>query len=182
MLGAQLDRCEHTGEKENPNVAIDQNLSETPTLKAGDEAPDFTLRSGSGETITLSQYRGSKNVVLAFFPYAFSGTCSAQMPSYEAELDRFNDFDTQVLGISMDSTYSLREFGQKLGMSYPLLADFYPQGAVTDLYGVRHAAGMPERALFAIGKDGKIAWIHVHRPISEAPDNEELFDLLRKLD
>jgi mycoredoxin-dependent peroxiredoxin len=163
-------------------VAIDQNLSETPTLKVGDEAPDFSLRSGSGETITLSQYRGSKNVVLAFFPYAFSGTCSAQMPSYEAELERFNDFNTQVLGISMDSTYSLREFGQKLGISYPLLADFYPQGAATDLYGVRHAAGMPERALFAIGKDGKIAWIHVHRPISEAPDNEELFDVLRKLD
>ncbi len=163
-------------------MATEQSLSETPTVSVGGEAPDFTLRSGSGETITLSQYRGSKNVVLAFFPYAFSGTCSAQMPSYQAELERFNNYETQVLGISMDASYSLREFGQKLGITYPLLSDFYPQGKVSDLYGVRHAAGMPERALFVVDKQGKLAWIHVHRPISEAPDNEELFEVLRKLD
>lgn len=157
------------------------SLTVTPTLKVGDEAPDFTLKSATGETITLSQYRGQKTVVLAFFPFAFSGTCSAQMPSYQAELERFQSYDTQVLGISMDAAYSLREWGQKLGMTYPLLTDFYPQGRVTDLYGVRHAAGMPERALVVIDKSGKIAWIHVHRPTSEAPDNEELFEVLRKL-
>ena len=158
-----------------------ESLTATPTLQAGDEAPDFTLKSGAGETITLSQYRGQKNVVLAFFPFAFSGTCSAQMPSYQAELERFQSYDTQVLGISMDATHSLREFGQKLGITYPLLSDFYPQGKVADAYGVRHAAGMPERALFVIDKSGKLAWIHVHRPIAEAPDNEELFEVLRKL-
>ncbi|HLZ24689.1 MAG TPA: redoxin domain-containing protein [Ktedonobacterales bacterium] len=157
------------------------SLAATPTLKTGDDAPDFILKSGTGETITLSQYRGQKNVVLAFFPFAFSGTCSAQMPSYQAELERFQSYDTQVLGVSMDATHSLREFGQKLGISYPLLSDFYPQGKVTDAYGVRHAAGMPERALFVIDKSGKIAWIHVHRPTGEAPDNEELFEILRKL-
>ena len=158
-----------------------ESLTATPTLQAGDEAPDFTLKSGAGETITLSQYRGQKNVVLAFFPFAFSGTCSAQMPSYQAELERFQSYDTQVLGISMDATHSLREFGQKLGITYPLLSDFYPQGKVADAYGVRHAAGMPERALFVIDKSGKLAWIHVHRPTAEAPDNEELFEVLRKL-
>ena len=157
------------------------SLTVTPTVTVGDDAPDFTLRSATGETITLSQYRGQKNVVLAFFPFAFSGTCSAQMPSYQADLERFHSYDTQVLGISMDAAYSLREWGQKLGITYPLLTDFYPQGKVTDLYGVRHAAGMPERALIVIDKSGKIAWIHVHRPTSEAPDNEELFEVLRKL-
>jgi peroxiredoxin (alkyl hydroperoxide reductase subunit C) len=157
-----------------------ESLTATATLQVGDEAPDFTLKSGAGETITLSQYRGQKNVVLAFFPFAFSGTCSAQMPSYQAELERFQSYDTQVLGISMDATHSLREFGQKLGITYPLLSDFYPQGKVADAYGVRHAAGMPERALFVIDKNGKIAWIHVHRPTAEAPDNEELFEVLRK--
>ena len=164
-------------------MSAEQSLTETPTVSVGSEAPDFTLKSATtGETVTLSQFRGSKSVVLAFFPYAFSGTCSAQMPSYQAELDRFNNYETQVLGISMDASYSLREFGQKLGITYPMLSDFYPQGKVTDLYGVRHAAGMPERALFVVDKQGKIAWIHVHRPISEAPDNEELFEVLRKLD
>ncbi|HEX8034988.1 MAG TPA: redoxin domain-containing protein [Ktedonobacterales bacterium] len=158
-----------------------ESLTVTPTLKVGDEAPDFTLKSGSGQEITLSSYRGKKNVVLAFFPFAFSSTCSAQLPSYQADLERFQSYDTEVLGISMDATHSLREFGQKLGISYPLLADFYPQGKVVDLYGVRHAAGMPERALFVIDKSGKIAWIHVHRPTGEYPDSEELFDVLRKL-
>jgi peroxiredoxin len=162
-------------------MAIEQSLSQTSTLKVGDEAPDFTLKASTGETITLSQYRNRQNVVLAFFPYAFSSTCSCQMPSYQAELERFNSFETQVLGISMDATYSLREWARQLGITYPLLADFYPQGQVTDAYGVRHATGSPERALFVIDTAGKIAWIHVHRPRGEAPDNEELFAVLRKL-
>lgn len=158
-----------------------ESLTATPTLKVGDEAPDFTLKAATGGEVTLSSYRGKQNVVLAFFPYAFSGACSAQMPSYQADLQRFDSYDTAVIGISMDATYSLKEFGQKLGITYPLLSDFYPQGKVTDTYGSRHAAGMPERALFVIDKAGKIAWIHVHRPTGEAPDNEELFEVLRKL-
>lgn len=152
-----------------------ESLDMTPTLNVGDEAPDFTLSDQTGEKITLSQYRGQKNVVLAFFPFAFSSTCSAQMPSYQAELERFNSYDTQVLGISMDARHSLVAWAKQLDINYPLLSDFYPQGKVTDLYGARHPAGMPERALFVVDKAGRIAWIHVHRPIGEAPDNEDLF-------
>jgi peroxiredoxin (alkyl hydroperoxide reductase subunit C) len=162
-------------------MAVEQSLSQSATLKVGNEAPDFTLPATTGGKITLSQYRGQQNVVLAFFPYAFSSTCSAQMPSYQADLERFNSYDSQVLGVSMDSMYSLKEWAKQLGISYALLSDFYPQGHVADLYGVRHPAGMPERALFVVDKAGKIAWIHVHKPIGEAPDNEELFEVLRKL-
>jgi len=158
-----------------------ESLDVTPTLKVGDDAPDFTLTAQTGEKITLSQYRGQKNVVLAFFPFAFSSTCSAQMPSYQAELERFNSYDTQVLGISMDARHSLVAWAKQLDINYPLLSDFYPQGNVTDLYGARHPAGMAERALFVVDKTGKIVWIHVHNPIGEAPDNEELFEVLRKL-
>lgn len=162
-------------------MATDVSLTETATLKVGDEAPDFTLRSAAGETFTLSERRGTKNVVLAFFPAAFSSTCSAQMPSYEAELERFQSYDTQVVGISMDGLASLRAWAKQIGVTFPLLADFYPQGRVVDAYGVRHAAGMPERALFIIDKQGIIRWIHVHRPTGEVPDAEEMFDILRKL-
>lgn len=158
-----------------------ESLTVTPTLKVGDEAPDFTLAGTDGKKYTLSDFCGKQNVVLAFFPFAFSGTCSAQMPSYQAELERFRSYDTEVMGISMDAAYSLKHWAGELGITYPLLADFFPQGKVVDLYGVRHAAGMPERALFVIDKSGKIAWIHVHRPTAEAPDNEELFEVLRKL-
>jgi peroxiredoxin (alkyl hydroperoxide reductase subunit C) len=158
-----------------------ESLTLTPTLKVGDEAPDFTLAATDGAKYTLSQFRGQKNVVLAFFPFAFSGTCSAQMPSYQAELERFNGYDTQVLGISMDALHSLKHWAGELGLTYPLLSDFYPQGKVADLYGVRHAAGMAERALIVVDKQGKIAWIHVHRPTAEVPNNEDLFEVLRKL-
>jgi peroxiredoxin (alkyl hydroperoxide reductase subunit C) len=158
-----------------------ESLGGTPALKVGDDAPDFTLSDQTGEKVTLSQYRGQKNVVLAFFPFAFSSTCSAQMPSYQAELERFVSYDTQVLGISMDARHSLVAWANQLDIKYPLLSDFYPQGKVTDLYGARHPAGMPERALFVVDKAGKVVWIHVHRPTGEAPDNEELFEVLRKL-
>jgi peroxiredoxin (alkyl hydroperoxide reductase subunit C) len=159
-----------------------ESLTATPTLKVGDEAPDFSLPAVNAEgNVSLSAFRDKQNVVLAFFPYAFSSTCSAQMPSYQAELERFRSYDTEVLGISMDAKHSLNAWAKQLGITYPLLSDFYPQGKVVDLYGVRHAAGMPERALFVVDKGGKIAWIHVHRPTGEAPDNEELFEVLRKL-
>jgi len=163
-------------------MAVEQSLPETRTLHVGDEAPDFTLPSATGaDAVTLSNYRGKQNVVLAFFPYAFSGTCSAQMPSYQAELERFRSYDTEVIGVSMDGKPALAAWAKQLGITFPLLSDFYPQGKVADLYGVRHPAGMAERALLVIDKSGKIAWIHVHRPLGEAPDNEELFDVLRKL-
>ncbi len=157
------------------------SLAETPTLKVGDLAPDFTLPNANNEKVTLSDFRGKKNVVLAFFPFAFSGTCSAQMPSYEAELERFNNYDTQVIGVSVDSHYTLRAWAKQYQMTFPLLSDFYPHAAVAQKYGVVHELGMSERALFVIDKEGKIRWIHVHRPTTEVPDNEELFDVLRKL-
>lgn len=157
------------------------SLAETPTLKVGDLAPDFTLPDSKGEKVTLSDYRGKKNVVLAFFPFAFSGTCSAQMPSYEAELERFHTYETEVIGISADARHALNAWAKQYQITFHLLSDFYPHGAVAQKYGVLHELGMPERALFVIDKEGKIHWIHVHRPIGEAPDNEELFDVLKKL-
>ncbi len=158
------------------------SLAQTPTLTVGDEAPDFTLASATTEgSVTLSSYRGNKSVVLAFFPWAFSGTCSAQLPSYEAELERFRSYDTEVIGISMDSKLALAHWAKEIGVTFPLLADAYPQGKVVDAYGVRHALGVAERALFVVDKAGKVAWIHVHRPLGEVPDSEELFDVLRKL-
>jgi mycoredoxin-dependent peroxiredoxin len=81
----------------------------------------------------------------------------------------------------MDARHSLVAWAKQLDISYPLLSDFYPQGKVSDLYGARHPAGMAERALFVVDKAGRLAWIHIHRPIGEAPDNEDLFDVLRRL-
>jgi peroxiredoxin len=155
--------------------------SESKTLKVGDVAPDFTLKTGKREDWHLADFRGKKNVVLAFVPYAFSRVCSAQLPSYEAELDRFKDYDTEVVSISMDSIYALNAWSKSMGTTFPLLSDFYPQGHVVDAYGVRNQLGMPERALFVIDKEGIIRHIEVLNNTGDMPDNEELFEVLRKL-
>jgi peroxiredoxin (alkyl hydroperoxide reductase subunit C) len=158
-----------------------KNRTETKTLKVGDVAPDFTLKTAEKEDWHLSDFRGKKNVVLAFVPYAFSGTCSAQLPSYEAELSRFKDLDTEIVSISMDSFYALSAWEKSMHTTFPLLSDFYPQGQVVDAYGVRHPAGMPERALFVIDKEGVIRYIEITHVPGVLPDNEDLFEALRKL-
>lgn len=155
--------------------------AETKTLKVGDVAPDFTLRTGNREEWHLADFRGKKNVVLAFVPFAFSGVCSTQLPSYEAELERFKDVDTEVVSISMDSGYALNAWAKSMGTSFPLLSDFYPQGKVVDLYGLRHQAGMSNRALIVIDKEGVIRYIEVLDSPGDMPDNVDLFEALGKM-
>jgi peroxiredoxin (alkyl hydroperoxide reductase subunit C) len=158
-----------------------RNRTETKTLKVGDVAPDFVLKTADKADWRLSNWRGKKNVVLAFVPFAFSSVCSAQLPSYEAELSRFQDFETEVVSVSMDSTYALKVWEKSMHTTFPLLSDFYPQGQVVDEYGVRHGAGMPERALFIIDKKGVIRYIEVQHQPGEMPNNEDLFEALRKI-
>jgi peroxiredoxin len=153
----------------------------TKTLKVGDIAPDFTLKTNNREDWHLSDFRGKKNVVLAFVPFAFSKVCSAQLPSYEAELDRFKDFDTEVVSVSMDSTHALNAWGKSMNTSYPLLSDFYPQGNVVDQYGLRNPLGMSNRAVIVVDKEGIIRFIEVQDSPGNMPDNENLFEVLRKL-
>ena len=157
-----------------------KSRSETATLKVGDIAPDFTLKAGKEEW-RLKDLRDKKNVVLAFVPYAFSSVCSAQLPAYEAELERFKDFDTEVVSISMDSTYALNAWQKQMHTTFPLLSDFYPQGKVVDLYGVRDPRGMSNRAVIVIDKKGVIRYIEVLNNSGDMPDNENLFEALRKL-
>ena len=154
---------------------------ETTTLKVGDVAPDFTLKTNKRDEWHLTDFRGNKNVVLAFVPYAFSSVCSTQLPSYEAELARFRDFNTEVVSVSMDSVYSLNAWTKSINVTFPLLSDFYPQGQVVDQYGVRNRGGFPERAVFVIDKGGVIRYIEVLVSPSDLPDNDELFETLQKL-
>ncbi len=104
------------------------------------------------------------------------------MSAYEADLARFQSYDTQVLGISVDSVPSHVAWAKSLGgISYPLLSDFEPKGEVAKSYGAYRAAdGISERAIFIVDKEGKIAYVDIHA-IGDQPDNEELFDVLRNL-
>jgi alkyl hydroperoxide reductase subunit AhpC len=103
------------------------------------------------------------------------------MPSYEDDLPRFEEHNTQVLGISVDSIPSHEAWQKSVGgITYPLLSDFWPHGAVTQQYGVLRDEGIAERALFIIDKEGVIRFIDVH-PIGEQPDNDELFEILKTM-
>lgn len=104
------------------------------------------------------------------------------MPSYEADRERFAGYDAQVLGISVDSIPSHVAWAKSLGgLNYDLLSDFHPKGEVAKSYGAwRENDGITERALFIVDKEGKIAYVDIH-DIGDQPDNEDLFEVLRKL-
>jgi peroxiredoxin len=125
-------------------------------LKPGDMAPDFTLPSTVGDKVTLSDYRGKKSVVLLFYPLDFSPVCSGETKQC-AQMLPSGAPDVEVLGISVDSIWTHKAFAAAQGISYPLVADFHPKGAVAEKYGVYLAdKGISARTAFIIGKDGLI--------------------------
>jgi len=144
-----------------------EGKTETRTLKVGDAAPDFELKDEQRQPFKLSDHRG-KNVVLNFFPTAFSSVCSQQMPRIQEQKAMFGD-DTVVVGVSVDSTTALNAWKSQMGIDFPLLSDFYPHGAVAEKYGVFLPVGVAERAVIGIDRNGTVRYIDVH-PIVEVPD------------
>jgi peroxiredoxin len=151
-------------------------------LTAGQEAPDFELRSHKGGTVKLSDFRAKKNVVLAFHPLAFTPVCADQMRGYESELSQFERADAVVLGVSIDAEPAKAAWARTLEpISYDLLSDFHPHGEVAQKYGVfRQKEGFSERAIFVIDKAGKIAWSKLYA-IPELPNNQDVLAELRRL-
>ena len=152
-------------------------------LKQGDEAPDFELRSHRGGTVKLSDFRGKKNVVVAFHPLAFTPVCATQMSSYQSDMKRFGDADAAVLGVSIDPQPSKTAWAKELGVtSFDLLSDNYPYGEVAQKYGVfRQKDGISDRAVFVIDKQGKVRWSRVY-DIPQHPDNNDVFAALSMLE
>ncbi len=148
-------------------------------LPLGTPAPDFTLRDQFGQSIALSDYRGTKAVALIFYPYAFSGVCTGEMAQIRARLDEFLTFDTEVLAISCDPMFALRAFAESDGLNFPLLSDFWPHGAVTRAYGVfDERSGSPQRSSYVVDKEGTLVWA-VHNAAPEGRDLAEHIAQLR---
>jgi peroxiredoxin len=141
-------------------------------LDVGSEAPDFTLPNQSRQDVTLSSFRGVRNVIVAFHPLAFTPVCSAQVRAYERERRRFDALDTHVLAISSDPGPSKKAWGDTLGVAYDLLSDFHPQGHVAKAYGVLGDGGLAERAVFVVDKSGIITWARRYG-MDDEPDVEE---------
>lgn len=150
-------------------------------LKAGNRAPDFSLPSHLGGRVKLSDYQGKKNVLLAFYPMDWTSICSNQIPAYEDELEKFEQLDTQVLAVSVDSIPCHQAWQKTIGgISYPLLSDSSPHGEVSRRYGVLTERDFSNRVVFVIDKQGLIRYIE-RIGIKNLPDNRKVFRQLGEL-
>jgi peroxiredoxin len=150
-------------------------------IQLGDEAPDFELSSHRGGKVRLSDLRGRKNVLIAFHPFAWTPVCEQQMAGYEAEQPRLTRHDAQVLGISADAVPPKAAWAKSLGgLSYDLLSDFFPHGAVAEQYGVLRPEGFPERAVFIVDKNGTVVFAKRY-DLGELPDMAEPLTVLEQL-
>ncbi|MGW2324189.1 peroxiredoxin [Streptomyces sp. NPDC001700] len=148
-------------------------------IEVGTKAPDFELKNQHGESVRLSDFRGEKNVVLLFYPFAFTGVCTGELCALRDELPTFVNDDVQLLAVSNDSPFSLRVFAEQEGLEYPLLSDFWPHGEASRAYGVfDEDKGCAVRGTFVIDKEGVVRWTVVNG----LPDARDLSDYAKALE
>ena len=129
------------------------------TLSIGSAAPDFELSDQHGEKVSLSSFKGKKNVVVLFIPFAFTGTCTGELCALRDDLAPFQNEDVQLLAISCDSMYTQRIFAEQEGYKFPVLTDFWPHGATAKAYGIfSEDHGCAMRGTFIIDKEGILRW------------------------
>src|ERR1700676_5001928 len=147
-------------------------------ITVGQPAPDFTLKDQSQKDIKLSDFAGKRNVVLVFYPLDFSPLCTNEHVCFLNELKQFESLNAQVLGLSVDSVWTHQAFAEKMGITYPLLADFHPKGAVAQMFGVYVPdGGDAGRTVALVGKAGKSSCFKNYKYRS-IPDMKEVAQAL----
>ena len=142
-------------------------------IEVGAVAPDFVLKDQNNQQVRLSDFRGQKNVLVVFYPLAFTPTCTGEICALRDEGAALSNDAAQVLAVSCDPTSALRVFSEQQGVTYPLLSDFWPHGEVSRRYGVFvEDRGIAMRATFIIDKHGTVRWSVVH-PGGEPRDPHE---------
>jgi peroxiredoxin len=143
-------------------------------IAVGQPAPEFALKDQSQQEVKLADFRGKKNVVLVFYPLDWSPVCTNEHACFVNDMKNFEQLDAQVLGLSVDSVWSHKAYAEKMGIRYPLLADFHPRGAVAGKYGMYlEDRGITGRAIAVINKAGNVAWFKQYE-IPVVPDMKEV--------
>ena len=159
-------------------TATAPSITHVPTV--GERAPDVALQSTAGTTVRLSEFRGKSPVLLAFFPLAFTSTCTAELCEFSESFDQYAGKGVAVLPVSVDSVPTLREFKAKYAMKTDLLSDFKREASRA--YGVlREETFFSERAYFLIDRDGIVRWAHVESKLGDKRDNGELLERIASL-
>jgi len=144
----------------------------TVPLEVGAVAPDFVLKNQHGQEVRLSDFRGRRSVLLVFYPFAFTGICGAELTGVRGHLGDFQNDSVQVLTVSVDTMYAHRIWAEREGYEFPLLADFWPHGAVAQAYGVfNERMGAANRGTFLIDRAGVIRFAELNGP-GEARDQD----------
>jgi len=153
-------------------------------IQIGDTAPDFTLYDSDKKQVTLSGFRG-KNVLLLFYPVAFTSTCTKELCSTRDGISFYNDANAQVLAISVDTVYSLAKYKAEQNLNFPLLSDFNKEVSIaygclyeTFNYGMK---GVSKRSAFVIDKNGIVRYTEILENASDLPNFEEIQKTLSKL-
>jgi peroxiredoxin len=134
------------------------------SLSVGDRAPEFTLTDQDKQVVSLADLRGTP-VLLVFYPFAFSGTCTGELCQLRDELAVYSDAGVKVFAISTDPVFSLKAFREKEGFDFPLLSDFWPHGATAQSYGVfNEKAGTALRGTFLVNAEGVVTFAEVNQP------------------
>jgi peroxiredoxin len=150
-------------------------------VETGQPAPDFTLRDQNGADVTLSSFQGSKNVVVVFYPLTFTNVCKGELAGIRDDLSTYQNDDTQVLAVSVDSVFAHKVWADEQGYDFPILADFWPHGEVAAAYGVLDdVMGVAKRGTFVIDKTGIVRWSVVNA-IPDARDQAEYEKVLADL-
>ena len=150
-------------------------------VDVGDEAPDFELADQHRTPVRLSSFRGSKNVVLVFYPLSFTGVCQSELCAIRDDIEDFSGDDVVTLAVSVDSTAVHKKWADEQGYTFPLLADFWPHGGVAEQYGVLdEKSGLALRGTFIIDKSGTVAYTVVNA-IPDARDADEYRKVLAGL-
>jgi len=150
-------------------------------VDVGDQAPDFELPDQDRRPVRLSSFRGSKSVVLVFYPLAFTGTCQGELCAIRDSIEDFSGEDVQTLAVSVDSAPVHKKWADEQGYTFPLLADFWPHGEVARQYGVlQEDLGLALRGTFIIDKQGAVAY-KVVNAIPDARDAGAYREVLARL-
>ncbi len=150
-----------------------------PEVKVGDTAPDFTLKDQDQNDVKLSDFKGKKNVVLAFYPLDWSPVCTGENKCLTDDFPSFTDANAEVFGISADSFFSHKAWADSLELKHRLLADMHR--TVCKAYGLYfEPLNCSKRATVIVDKDGKAAYVKVQE-IKNARDDKEILEALKKL-
>jgi len=141
-------------------------------IEVGAVAPDFVLKDQNNQEVRLSDFRGRRAVLLVFYPLAFTGTCQGELCEVRDNLNEYVNDDVQVLTVSVDSVYAHKVWADREGFQFPLLADFWPHGAVARTYGVfNEVTGFANRGTFVADRAGAIRFAEMNQP-GEPRDQE----------